>query len=465
MLPVVALVGRANVGKSTLFNRLTRTQNALVDDQPGVTRDRQYGYCRLAGCSFLVVDSGGIAQGEEEYASDIQAQVDLLLIEADTVLFVLDGQDGVLMPDREIAQILRVSGASITLVVNKTEGLDPHLAGSDFEELGLGKPVSISARRGNGIPRLLELLQTESVLGGSEHDESSRPPGIAIIGRPNVGKSTILNQLAGEKRSIVSGHAGTTRDCVRTPITVDGKEYELIDTAGIRKKARVQERIEKFSVVKTLQAIEISQAVLLVIDASRGIQTQDVNIAGMVNELGRSLVVVLNKWDGLSRQWKKNVVQEVHERLSFLPDYEHLEISALFGTHIDRLMPAALRARESAFIKISTSSLNQVLNDAISNTPPPAHRNRQIKLKYAHQSGSNPPQIVIHGNQVDKLPESYHRYLSRFLARAFRYGGLLSESSFALARIPFRGSGPQGEVCIVAVRSSELLLFRRSNHE
>ncbi len=442
MLPVVALVGRANVGKSTLFNRLTRTQNALVDDQPGVTRDRQYGYCRLAGCSFLVVDSGGIAQGEEEYASDIQAQVDLLLIEADAVCFVVDGQDGVLMPDREIAQMLRASRASITLVVNKTEGLDPHLAGSDFEELGLGKPVSISARRGNGIPRLLELLQTESVLDRSEYDESSRPPGIAIIGRPNVGKSTILNQLAGERRSIVSGHAGTTRDCVRTPIIVDGREYELIDTAGIRKKARVQERIEKFSVVKTLQAIEISQAVLLVIDASRGIQTQDVNIAGMINELGRSLVVVLNKWDGLSRQWKRNVVQEVRERLSFLPDYEHLEISALFGTHIDQLMPAALRARESAFIKISTSSLNQILNDAISSTPPPAHRNRQIKLKYAHQSGSNPPQIVIHGNQVDKLPESYHRYLSRFLARAFRLQGTSFRIKFRVGENPFRGKRP-----------------------
>lgn len=442
MLPVIALVGRANVGKSTLFNRLTRTQNALVDDQPGVTRDRQYGYCRLAKGPFLVVDSGGIAQGGEEYVSDIQAQVELLLIEADTVLFVVDGQDGVLVPDREIAQMLRTSGASVTLVVNKTEGQDPHLAGSDFAELGLGQPISISARRGNGIPRLLELLQTGKVPGG-EYDEASRPPGIAIVGRPNVGKSTILNQLAGERRSIVSGYAGTTRDCVRTSITVDGKKYELIDTAGIRKKARVQERIEKFSVVKTLQAIEISQAVLLVIDASRGVQAQDVNIAGMVNELGRSLVVVLNKWDGLSKQWKRSIVQEVHERLSFLPDYERLEVSALYGTHVGQLMPAALRARESAFLQISTSSLNRVLNDAISNTPPPAHRNRPIKLKYAHQAGSNPPQVVIHGNQVDKLPESYRRYLSRFLARAYRVRGTSFRIRFRVGENPFRGKGSE----------------------
>ncbi len=442
MLPVVALIGRANVGKSTLFNRLTRTQNALVDDQPGVTRDRQYGYCRLAERPFLVVDSGGIAQGNEDYASEIEAQAELLLTEADTVLFMVDGQDGLLMPDREIAQMLRVSGASVMLVVNKTEGIAVNLAGSDFAELGLGAPLPISARRGNGVPKLLELLQTENVFSDGGHEESNRPPSIAIIGRPNVGKSTILNRLAGEKRSIVSGVAGTTRDCVRTLIDVQGEGYELVDTAGIRKKAKVHERIEKFSVVKTLQAIEISQAVLLVIDASQGVQTQDVTIAGMIHELGRSLVVVLNKWDGLGKQWKSNITAEVSERLSFLPEYERLEISALYGTHIDQLMPAALRARESALIKISTSSLNRALADAVSTVPPPAHRNQPIKLKYAHQAGSNPPQIMIHGNQVDKLPESYRRYLSRFMARTYRLRGTFFRIRFQVGDNLFQGKRP-----------------------
>ncbi len=442
MLPIVALIGRANVGKSTLFNRLTRTQNALVDDQPGVTRDRQYGYCRLAERPFLVVDSGGIAQGNEDYAPEIEAQAELLLTEADTVLFMVDGQDGLLMPDREIAQMLRVLGASVMLVVNKTEGIAVNLAGSDFAELGLGEPLPISARRGNGVPKLLELLQTENVFSDGGHEESNRPPSIAIIGRPNVGKSTILNRLAGEKRSIVSGVAGTTRDCVRTLIDVQGEDYELIDTAGIRKKAKVHERIEKFSVVKTLQAIEISQAVLLVIDASQGVQTQDVTIAGMIHELGRSLVVVLNKWDGLGKQWKSNITAEVSERLSFLPEYERLEISALYGTHIDQLMPAALRARESALIKISTSSLNRALADAVSTVPPPAHRNRPIKLKYAHQAGSNPPQIMIHGNQVDKLPESYRRYLSRFMARTYRLRGTFFRIRFQVGDNPFQGKRP-----------------------
>ncbi|MCY4274615.1 MAG: ribosome biogenesis GTPase Der [Gammaproteobacteria bacterium] len=438
MLPVIALIGRPNVGKSTLFNRLTQTQNALVDDQPGVTRDRQYGYCRHAERPFLVVDTGGLAQSEEEYASDIQAYVEHLLTEVDVVLFVVNGQDGILTPDREISQMLRISGSDVTLVVNKTEGVDPYLAVSDFEELGHGKPVSISARRGNGIPKLLKLIQTEYFPEEGQYEEYNQLPGIAIVGRPNVGKSTILNQLAGEKRSIVSGIAGTTRDCVRSRINVDGNEFELIDTAGIRKKAQVQQRIEKFSVVKTLQAIEISQVVLLVIDANVGIQTQDITIAGMVNELGRSVVVVLNKWDGLSKHWKKSIVQEVNDRLSFLPDYDRLQISALYGTHVDQLIPAALRARKSAFIKISTSSLNRVLNDAVSITPPPSHRNRQIKLKYVHQAGSNPPQIVIHGNQVDKLPESYRRYLSRFLAKAYCLRGTSFRIKFQVSDNPYQ---------------------------
>ncbi len=443
MLPVVALIGRPNVGKSTLFNRLTQTQNALVDDQPGVTRDRQYGYCRSIECPFLVVDTGGIAQNGEEYARDIQDQVENLVIEADRVLFVVDGRDGALMPDREIAQMLRASGATVTVVVNKTEGHDPYLAVSEFEELGLGKPLSISARRGNGIPKLLQLIQIEDTFNDGYQEESGALPSIVIAGRPNVGKSTILNQLAGEKRSIVSGIAGTTRDCVRASITVDGNEFELIDTAGIRKKSQVQERIEKFSVIKTLQAIEMSQVVLLVIDANVGVQTQDLTIAGMVNELGRSVVVVLNKWDGLSKRWKKVVVQEVSDRLSFLPDYDQLEISALYGTRIDQLIPAALRARESAFIKISTSSLNRALHDAVFMTPPPSHRNRPIKLKYAHQAGSNPPQIVIHGNQVDKLPESYRRYISRFLANTYRLRGTSFRIKFQVAENPYQSKRSQ----------------------
>ena len=446
VLPVVALIGRANVGKSTLFNRLTRTQNALVDNQPGVTRDRQYGQCRLADRPFLVVDSGGIGQGSEGYGADIQAQAELLLTESDTVLFVVDAQDGVLMPDREIAQWLCVSGAAVKLVVNKAEGIDPHIAGSDFEELGLGKPIPVSARRGTGISKLLGVLSEDAFASEDQQEETARKPAIAIVGRPNVGKSTLLNRFAGEQRAIVSGVAGTTRDCVRTPVSIGDEQYELIDTAGIRKKARVQERIEKFSVVKTLQALEISEAAMLVIDAKSGVQAQDVAIAGMINQLGRSLVVVLNKWDGLTKQWKIDVAREVTQRLSFLPNYERFEISALHATNINRLLPAVLRARASALIKISTSSLNRTLNEAVSHAPPPSHRNRPIKLKYAHQAGSNPPHIVIHGNQVDKLPESYRRYLSRFVAETYQLQGTSVRIKFQVGDNPFaeKKSSPRG---------------------
>ncbi|MXZ80680.1 MAG: ribosome biogenesis GTPase Der [Gammaproteobacteria bacterium] len=448
MLPVIALIGRPNVGKSTLFNRLTRSRDALVDDRPGVTRDRLYGQCRLGRHPFLVVDSGGLDLDGDDFASQVHGQVEQLLIESDTVLFVVDALDGVLMHDREIAQWLRASGATVRLIVNKTEGVDPDIATSEFEELGLGKPVPVSARRGSGIGKLLESLFEGEPDVPVEGADTARIPAIAIVGRPNVGKSTLLNRLSGEKRAIVSSLPGTTRDCVRTPVRIDGNEYDLVDTAGIRKKAVVRDRIEKFSVVKTLQAIEASDAVLLVLDARTGIESQDVAIAGMIHELGRSLAVVLNKWDGLDRSWKNRMIRDAGERLSFLPDCEHVAISALYGSNLDDVLPAAIRARESAMIKIPTSSLNRVLQEAISSTPPPAYRNRQIKLKFAHQAGSNPPLVVIHGNQADKLPESYRRYLSRFLARAYRLRGTpvriimrVGDNPFAGGKSAERGSG------------------------
>lgn len=442
MLPVLALVGRPNVGKSTLFNKLTRSRDALVDDQPGVTRDRLYAPGRIGNKPYLVVDTGGIEGEEEDFTALVKQQVDQVIEEAEIVLFLVDGSEGVAPQDKEIAMQLRQSGTQIYLLVNKTEGVTPNLATAEFQELALGNPIAISAKRGDGIERLItqvmKAVHDAEIEDEDEDEDRERTPKIAIVGRPNVGKSTLINQLVGEHRVIVSDIPGTTRDSVHIPIVVDHNKYILIDTAGVRKKSKVAEVIEKFSVIKTLQAIETCHVVLLVVDASTEISAQDAAIAGMVRDFGRSIVVVVNKWDGLSIRQRNKIKQEITNKLAFLSYPEMIYISALHGSNITKIMPAARRAYDSAMISIATSSLNRTLENALTQTPPPMHNRRPVRLKFTHQAGKNPPVIVIHGNQVNTIPESYRKYLSKFFAKAYHLVGTPVQIIPRVSENPFR---------------------------
>ena len=421
MIPVIALVGRPNVGKSTMFNRMTRTRDAIVDDQPGVTRDRLYGRGKMGEKPYLVVDTGGLETVSSRFGDLIRQQVEQVLEEAQIVFFVVDGKEGLGADDFDIASQLRQSGREVIIAVNKTEGEESELAVSEFQELGLGQPFAVSAKRGDGVADLVELaLQDYPV---EDEEEDSAIPRVALIGRPNVGKSTLTNKLVGEHRVIVSDVPGTTRDNVRIPIEVGNQPYIIVDTAGVRRKSKVEQGVEKFSVVKTLQAIEDAHVVLLVLDASSEIGTQDATIAGMVMDLGRSMVLVINKWDRLEGRQRKKIKDEVERKLDFLPDPEVLFISALYGSNIVDVMPAAYRAWQSAMLDIATSSLNRTLEAAVSQTPPPSKNDRPIRLKFAHQAGKNPPIIVVHGSQAEKLPQAYLRYLSRFFANAYRMKG------------------------------------------
>ncbi|MEA3291201.1 MAG: ribosome biogenesis GTPase Der [Pseudomonadota bacterium] len=422
MLPVIALVGRPNVGKSTLFNRLTRTRDAIVDDQPGVTRDRLYGRGRIGGKPCLVVDTGGLEPSKEHLSRQIWEQVEQVLQEAQAVLFLVDGQEGLAPPDREIAEQLRQSGHSVYLVANKTEGVDSEVALAEFQELGFGHLFAVSAKRGDGAEELMEAVLASFDSETPESKESERPR-VALIGRPNAGKSTLINALLGERRVIVSELPGTTRDSVRIPIEVNGEEYLLIDTAGVRRRARVSRGIEKFSVVKTLQAVEEANVVVLVLDAQAEIGAQDATIAGMVNDLGRALVIAVNKWDRLAKAQRQRIRGELELKFPFLGHAEVLFISALYGTGVGDVLPAAKRAYRSAMAEFATSDLNRKLQDAVSANPPPMRHGRRIKLKFAHQAGKNPPVIVIHGSQVSALPESYRRYLANYFIRAYRLVG------------------------------------------
>ena len=421
MIPVIALVGRPDVGKSTLFNRLTRSRDAIVDDQPGVTRDRLYGRGRMGEKAFLVVDTGGLETEGSAFAELIRQQVEQVLQEAQVVVFLVDGKDGLVADDRSIAEQLRQSGRTVFVVVNKTEGEEPELAVSEFQELGLGNPIAISAKRGDGINEMLENA-LEGYFESTAEDQEGVPR-IALVGRPNVGKSTLTNKLVGDYRVIVSDVPGTTRDSVRIPLQFEGEDFLLVDTAGVRRKAKVNIAVEKFSVIKTLQAIEDSHVTLLVLDASAEIGAQDATIAGMVQDLGRSIVIIVNKWDSLDGRQRKKIKDELLLKLPFLPDPEILFISALHGSNLAQVMPAAKRAYKSAMAELNTASLNRYLAAATTQTPPPMQNERTIRLKFAHQAGKNPPIIVVHGNQADKLPESYLRYLSKFFANAYKLHG------------------------------------------
>ena len=444
MLPVIALIGRPNVGKSTLFNRLTRSRDALVADYPGLTRDRKYGFGKLGPIPYIVIDTGGVAGGEEGINEMTVDQTVRALQEADVAVIMVDGRSGLTAADEHVADLARRHAKKTWLAVNKAEGLDAAIANSEFHALGLGEPIAVSAAHGDRIGALMDELLSGFVVAESEADaddieDEDRELRIAVVGRPNVGKSTLINRILGEERLVVFDQPGTTRDSVAVPFERNDRKYVLIDTAGIRRRARVREVIEKFSIVKALQAIEQAEVVISVLDAQEGVTEQDVSLLGLVLERGRALVVVTNKWDGLSADRRKKVRDDLERRLPFLDFAERITISALHGTAVGDLLPAVERAYKAAMRNMSTTELTHELEAAVMAHPPPLVRGRRIKLRYAHQGGRNPPIIVIHGNQTDRLPEAYRRYLINRFRKAFRLKGTPVRLSFKKGKNPYEG--------------------------
>ncbi|KTD28779.1 ribosome biogenesis GTPase Der [Legionella maceachernii] len=437
MIPVIALVGRPNVGKSTLFNRLTKTQDALVADFPGLTRDRQYGQAYFEDKSFIVVDTGGI--GVDDLAVDalMSKQSSLALDEATIVLFLVDGRAGLTGIDENIAQRLRKINKPVFLVVNKTDGLNEEIACAEFQSLGLNEVHPISAAHGRGMHSLLRALPLESNVM-EEEEESSKAIKIAFAGRPNVGKSTLINRILGEERVVVYDMPGTTRDSIAIPFERDEKSYILIDTAGVRRRSRVEEKIEKFSVIKTLQAIKESHVCMMLLDAREGLTEQDMHLLSFIIEAGKALVIVVNKWDGLDEEHKEHVRAELTRRLQFAQFAKIRFISALHGSGVGLLFKDIEQAYGSATQAFSTPQLTRLLQDIVTQHTPPMVSGRRIKLRYAHAGGHNPPIIVIHGNQLDALPDSYKRYLIKAFVSHLGLVGTPLKLEFKGSENPFK---------------------------
>ena len=439
MKPTIVIIGRPNVGKSTLFNRLTRSRDAIVADAPGLTRDRHYGRGEVGGKPYIVVDTGGLEPAAPDGILRAMAQQTLQAVaESDTVIFMVDGRRGLTPQDRTIAAQLRAAGRRVWLVVNKTEGMERAMACAEFHELALGEPLAISAAHGEGVSDLAELVLAD--FPATQDDEKqSKHPRVAIVGRPNVGKSTLVNRLLGEERVIVFDEPGTTRDAIAIEFERYGRRYTLVDTAGLRRRGRVEDAVEKFSVVKTLQAIEDANVVVLVLDASERITDQDAHIAGYIVDAGRALVVAANKWDGLDatqRAWAKQTLARTLNFIAFAPVHF---ISALAGTGVRPLLDAVERAYQAAFARLSTPKLTRALATAVLRQAPPRAGISRPKLRYAHQGGVNPPRIVIHGNGLDRVPDSYRRYLERFFIEAFKLRGTPVRIEFRQGRNPYGG--------------------------
>ncbi|MBR9866915.1 ribosome biogenesis GTPase Der [uncultured Amphritea sp.] len=440
MLPVIALVGRPNVGKSTLFNRLTKSRDALVADYSGLTRDRKYGEGRLGERDYIVVDTGGIS-GDEAGIDYKMAEQSLLAIEeADIVLFLVDGRAGLNPADEMIADHLRRSEKESYLIVNKTDGLDPEIAMADFHGLGLSEPLPIAASHGRGVTQLIEHVLAELPLReeSEEDEERQRQKKIAIVGRPNVGKSTLVNRILGEDRVVVFDQAGTTRDSIYIPFERDDESYTLIDTAGIRRRKNVTEAVEKFSIIKTLRAINDANVVVLVIDAREGVSEQDLHLLGYVLDSGRSLVIAVNKWDGMSGDEKEVVREQLRRRLEFVSFARMHFISALHGSGVGNLFASVDEAYGFAMTKWATNKLTRLLEDIVADHQPPMVNGNRIKLRYAHQGGSNPPIIVIHGNQTSALPGSYKRYLENKFTKVLGIKGTPLRFEFKSSENPFK---------------------------
>jgi len=443
MKPVIALVGRPNVGKSTLFNNLTRSRDALVADYAGLTRDRKYGIGRLGDHPYVVVDTGGLSGDKQGVEGEMAQQVKNAIGESDAVLFLVDARDGLTPSDQNIASYLRQCGKPVSLVVNKTDGVDALVASSEFHALGLGEPLPIAAAHGRGVRGMIEqVLETFAFdFESAQEEEEDEEHGIkvAIIGRPNVGKSTLVNRILGEERVVVFDMPGTTRDSIYIPFERDGQHYTLIDTAGVRRRARIKEAIEKFSIIKTLQAITDANVVIMVLDAREGISEQDAHLLGHAMEAGRALVIAINKWDGLAQEQKEQIRRELELKLPFLDFAKIHFISARHGTGVGELYASVKKAYASAMRKFPTRELTELLESLVFAHQPPMIRGRRIKLRYAHQGGKNPPIIVIHGNQVDEIPTSYKRYLENGFRKQLKLEGTPIRIEFKGGENPFAG--------------------------
>jgi GTP-binding protein len=442
MKPVIALVGRPNVGKSTLFNRLTRSRDALVADLPGLTRDRHYGEGRVGERPFLVIDTGGFEPvAKEGIMHQMALQTRQAVAEADVVVFIVDGRQGMTPHDKTITDFLRKSGRKVMLVVNKGEGMKYSAVVADFYELGMGDPYVISAAHGDGVADLVEEALNEAFASRPQDDEELEPAArgikIAIVGRPNVGKSTLVNTLIGEERVIAFDMPGTTRDSIEVPFERDGKNYTLIDTAGIRRRGKVFEAIEKFSVVKTLQSISEAHVVILLLDAQQDISEQDAHIAGFILESGRALVVAVNKWDGLRTDQRDEIKIDIDRKLDFLSFAKTHFISALKGTGIGPLMKSVDAAYAAATADLSTPRLTRALIEAVEKQEPRRKGSIRPKMRYAHQGGQNPPIIVIHGNALDAIGEPYKRYLEKHFRDTFNLVGTPLRIELRMGKNPF----------------------------
>ena len=426
MLPLVALVGRPNVGKSTLFNALTRTRDALVHDEPGVTRDRNYGVCRLdPERPFVLVDTGGIAGVDEGLAGATARQSRTAAEEADLVLFIVDGREGASSLDDDILAWLRKIDATVFLVVNKTDGIDAQAAVAEFARYGFRDVLAVSSAHRRGIDDLLARVYAKLPADGDAQVLDADPGRvrIAFVGRPNVGKSTLVNRILGEERMIASDVPGTTRDAIAVDLERDGRKYRLVDTAGLRRKGRVDEAVEKFSIVKTLQAIEQCQVAVIMIDASEGVTEQDASVLGAVLDAGRALVVAVNKWDGLETYQREQVEALLARKLAFVEWAQAVRISAKHGSGLRELFRAIHRAHASATREFSTSDVTRAVEAAYEANPPPVVRGHAAKLRFAHPGGDNPPTFIVHGTRLRTLSDSYRRYLENFFRKRFKLVG------------------------------------------
>ena len=442
MKPVIALVGRPNVGKSTLFNRLTRSRDALVADLPGLTRDRHYGEGRVGERPFLVIDTGGFEPvAKDGIMYEMAKQTKQAVVEADVVVFIVDGRQGLTPHDKTITDFLRKCGRPVLLVVNKSEGMKYTSVTADFYELGMGDPYVISAAHGDGVADLvqeaLDVVEAQRVQEPEPEEAVVRGTKIAIVGRPNVGKSTLVNTLLGEERVIAFDMPGTTRDSIEIPFEREGRHYTLIDTAGIRRRGKVFEAIEKFSVVKTLKSISDANVVLLLLDAQQDISEQDAHIAGFVLESGRALVVGVNKWDGMESDQRNQIKMDLERKLNFLSFAKFHFVSALKSTGIGPLMKSIDSAYAAAMAKLSTPRLTRALEEALEHQQPRRKGSIRPKLRYAHQGGQNPPVVVIHGNALDAIDDNYKRYLEKHFRETFSLVGTPLRIEFRSSKNPF----------------------------
>jgi len=439
--PVIALVGRPNVGKSTLFNRLTRSRDAIVHDLPGVTRDRHYGDGRLGGRPYLVIDTGGLEPAAEGVYVEMARQAEQAIAESDAVIFVVDGRAGLTPGDRAIADKLRKAlsktRSRLHLAVNKTEGMQSHSAVAEFHELGLGEPAAISSAHGEGVTELIDLVLKDFPEEEDTKDEEHGHPRVAIVGRPNVGKSTLVNALVGEERVIAFDQPGTTRDPIEVPFERAGRRYTLIDTAGLRRRGKTGEGAEYFSIVKALQAIEAANVAVLVLDAAEGVTEQDAHVAGYILERGRAVVLAVNKWDAADKEARDRMKSEVAWKLGFLSFAEVHNISAKQGKGLPGLMRAVDAAFGAAMAKLPTPKLTRALMAALERQSPPKSGLVRPKLRYAHQGGMNPPRVIIHGNALERVPDSYKRYLEGFFRDKFSLVGTPMSIELRTGRNPY----------------------------